>query len=116
MDQIFIAGLHIKTIIGVYDFERKNEQTLILDLNFDYDLQSAGISDNLADTLDYAAVAAYAQNFAAKNNFNLVEAFAEQLAQDLLHKFKLTKITLKVSKPQAIKNAQNVGVKITRYK
>jgi len=107
MDEIFIEGLQIETIIS-------QKQLLIVDLNLFYDLKLAGLSDDLAQTLDYAKIALYIQKFADQTRFNLVESFADNLAQSLLSDFKLNQVSLRVGKPCAIKNANNVGVKITR--
>jgi len=113
-DQIFIEGLQVITTIGVYDYEKTIKQLLILDVICFGDISKAAQNDDLADSLDYAAVDTFIHQFAASHSFNLVETFAERLAQRLLESFHLSKVSLKVSKPQANPKAHAVGVKITR--
>ena len=51
-----------------------------------------------------------------KSRFHLVESLAERLAEICLKEFRLPQITVRVSKPGAIRDARNVGVLITRRK
>ena len=57
MQQIFIEGLEVPTLIGVYDWERTQNTVLIVDLLIDADLSAAMQSDDVEHTIDYAAVA-----------------------------------------------------------
>ena len=58
MDIVFIRNLKIdNTVIGIYDWERKIRQTVILDLEMSADIQRAAASERIEDALDYKAVA-----------------------------------------------------------
>ena len=56
MDIIFLRDLKIETIVGIYDWERKIKQTVILDLEMATDVKKAASSDKIEDALDYKAV------------------------------------------------------------
>ncbi|MFT5047296.1 MAG: dihydroneopterin aldolase, partial [Porticoccaceae bacterium] len=43
MDRIFITGLSIQTIIGIYDWERTTRQRVVLDLEMSADIAAAAI-------------------------------------------------------------------------
>src|SRR3546814_5807129 len=58
-------------------------------------------SDLLTLALDYASVSSRIQAFAEQAQFQLVETFAERLAQELMDEFKITWLRLKVTKPGA---------------
>jgi 7,8-dihydroneopterin aldolase/epimerase/oxygenase len=53
MDIVYIRELEIQTIIGIYDWERKQKQTVSLDLEMGADISLAAQSENIENTLDY---------------------------------------------------------------
>jgi 7,8-dihydroneopterin aldolase/epimerase/oxygenase len=113
-DKIFIEGLKISCIIGTLPRERKKKQPLVLDLEFPAPVKSAAKRDNLRDALNYQKIVTHATDFVSQSRYFLIETLAERLAQNLLREFKLRGILLRVSKPQAIRNAENIGVEIFR--
>lgn len=115
MDIVFIDGLEVDTVIGVYDWERGIRQCLTLDLQLGWDIRPAAAHDALSAALDYAAVSAHIEHFAANSHFQLVETFAEQLAQQLMQGFNIPWLRLRVTKPGAVPAARGgVGVEIER--
>jgi dihydroneopterin aldolase len=115
-DVIFIDGLQVQALIGVYDFERDATQPLVFDVEMTVDTRGAGGSDALADTVDYAVVAQAIQACCAQSGFALVEALAETIAAQLLRDFPIQAVTLRVTKPQAVPAARGVGVRIVRHR
>jgi dihydroneopterin aldolase len=114
LDKVFIEGLEVDTLIGAYDWERGIRQCLRLDLCLAWDIRPAAADDDLSKALDYAAVNQQVQAFAAAARFELVETFAERLAELLLSQFGLTWLRLRVTKPGANPAARAVGVEIER--
>ncbi|AMB83904.1 dihydroneopterin aldolase [Pseudomonas agarici] len=114
MDRVFIEGLEVDTVIGAYDWERGIKQCLRLDCSFAWDNRPAAAGDDLTLALDYASVSARIQAFAAQSQFQLVETFAERLAQVLMSEFQISWLRLKLTKPGAIAAARGVGVEIER--
>jgi dihydroneopterin aldolase len=115
-DTIFIHGLEIPCIIGTLPRERKKKQRIVIDLEFPAPVRRAARRDDLRDTLNYQKIAGRATAFVSKSRFHLLETLAGRLAQALLLEFKLRNIALRVSKPNAIRNAKNTGVAIFRRK
>jgi dihydroneopterin aldolase len=115
-DLIFIEGLQVQALIGVYDFERQATQPLVFDVEMTADTRSAGGSDALADTVDYAVVAQAIETVCAQSGFALVEALAETIAVQLLRDFPIQQVMLRVTKPQAVPAARGVGVRIVRQR
>jgi len=114
VDTVFIEGLEVDTVIGAYDWERSIRQCLRLDLALGWDNRPAAAGDDLSKALDYAALAARIQAFAAEAQFILVETFAERLAQTLMSEFQIPWLRLKLTKPGAVPAASGVGVEIER--
>ena len=115
MDKIHIEGLEVLALIGVYDWERKYQQRLIVDVELTADLSLAAQTDDVGNTLNYAEIAQGISEFAAKSQFKLIEALASHMVDWLLQSFpKLISVRLKLSKPDILANAKNVAVEFTK--
>jgi dihydroneopterin aldolase len=114
MDIIFLRGLEIETVIGIYDWERKIKQTVVLDLEMATDIRKAAESDRIEDTLDYKAVAKRVIEFVEASDFFLVETLAERIAGIVLHEFSVPWVRLMLNKRGAIRGASDVGILIER--
>lgn len=116
-DLLLIRQLRVTTRIGVYDWERCVPQTLLLDLDIQLAADAvsrAAAHDCLDDALDYSALAVRIHRFAETASFQLLESFAEKLAQALIQEYALQGLKLSVYKPGAIAEASAVGVVIER--
>lgn len=114
-DSIVLTGLKISCIIGIFEWERKRKQDVVIDLKLPCDIRRAALRDHIRDTVDYKKIAKATIAFVEKSEFQLIETLAERLASFLLENFDLTEIELGVSKPGAIRGSQNVGIQIHRY-
>jgi dihydroneopterin aldolase len=114
MDIIFLRGLKIDTIIGIYDWERRIRQTLILDLEMATDIRRSAASESIADTLDYKTVSERIVAFVSAAEFLLVETLAERVADIVLDEFAVPWLRLTVNKKGAIGGETDVGVTIER--
>jgi dihydroneopterin aldolase len=114
MDIIFIEELRAETWIGVYPREKALPQTVLLELQIGALAAPAGASDDLCDTIDYAAVCARLLAELAERHFNLLERLAEFVADLILKEFSAPWVRVSVAKPGAIKGVKRVGVVIER--
>jgi len=114
MDRVLIEGLEVRTVIGIYDWEREIRQTVRLDMEMAWDIRPAGASDDIADTLDYKAVSKRLIAFVEGSSFGLIEALAEACARIVLDEFNVPWMHLKMSKPGAVRGSENVAVVIER--
>ncbi|MGH8113747.1 MAG: dihydroneopterin aldolase, partial [Rhodanobacteraceae bacterium] len=73
MDTVFIERLTVETVIGVYDWERKVRQPVVLDVEMAFDNTRPAASDSIEDTLDYKAVSKRLVAFVEASSFQLVE-------------------------------------------
>ena len=113
-DIIFIEGLEIETIIGVYEHERDIKQTVVLDIEMTIPESDAASSDDLRHTVDYDAVSKLVTSYVIDTQYQLIESLAEQVATLVLGAFATDSLKLKLSKPGAVKNAKSVGLIILR--
>lgn len=114
MDTIFLHGLSADTLIGVYEWERQQPQTLLFDLDIGTDIQAAAQSDNINDTIHYAEVADALRQNLAEQQFLLLEALIEHVAQFILDNFAAQWVRVKVVKPGILAGVKSVGLQIER--
>ena len=114
MDKIYIRGLRVETIIGIFDRERLELQTVCLDLEFAIDNRTAASSDRIEDALDYKAIKNRLVSFILSSRFHLIETLAEKISELLISEFQITWLRLRVGKPGALSSADDVGVIIER--
>ena len=113
-DTIFLHDLRIKTVVGIWEWERKIRQTVSIDLEMGADIRKAAKTDRIEDTLDYKQIAKRVQQFVEESSFQLVETLAENIATVVLAEFEVPWIVVKVNKPGAIRGSRDVGVVIRR--
>jgi len=114
MDVIFLTGLTTECIIGIWDWERRIRQTVIIDLEMSADIAKAAATDDVADTLNYKSVAKRLQQFVGESSFQLVETLAERIASIVRDEFGVAWVKVTVHKPGAIRGSRDVGVIIER--
>jgi 7,8-dihydroneopterin aldolase/epimerase/oxygenase len=114
MDKIFLRELTCEAIIGIYDWERRVKQTVVIDIEIPSDVRRAAAADAIEATLNYKKVAKRILEFVAQSQFHLVETLAEHVALMVLKEFKLDWIRLTLNKPGAIRGSRDVGVIIER--
>ena len=114
MDIIFLHDLRVDTIIGIWDWERRIRQTVVIDLDMAADIRRAAQTDKVDDTLNYKLVAKRVQQFVAESEFELVETLAERIAEIVTGEFNVSWVRVRLSKPGAIRGARDVGVLIER--
>jgi dihydroneopterin aldolase len=114
MDIVYIQGLRIYTIIGIHDWERTRPQPVVLDLEMGTDIRPAAQTEDITQALDYDAVSKRLIVFVKASQCQLLETLAEQIAQLLMSEFAVPWLRLRLSKPDAVPEAQDVGLVIER--
>ena len=113
-DKVFIEGLEIDALIGIYDWERRIRQTLVFDIEMAFDNRVPAATDDIALTLNYKDVSKRLVEYVGQSGFGLVETLAERCAAIILDEFGVARVRLKLSKPGAVRGARAVGVVIER--
>lgn len=114
MDIIFLGGLEIETIIGIYDWERVTKQTVILDIEMAFDIQKAAETDDIQYTLDYKTVSQRIVSFVEASQFLLVEKLISEIADIIRDEFNVPWVRITLNKKGAISAAKDVGIIIER--
>lgn len=117
-DKIEIRGLRVHAHHGVYDHERSQGQMFVLDVTVDVDSQIAARTDNLDDTVDYAALVRRVADMVRSTRFNLIEALGAHIADDLLHARRVAAARVRITKPQVDfgEEVDSVSVTVVRVR
>ena len=114
LDLIFIEGFTGQTVIGIHDSELHRPQPVVIDLQAGLLRSRACDTDRIGDTIDYGVVRERLQRLLAEHKVQLLEAFAETIADILIQEFGARGVRVKVVKPRKFDDVQAVGVQIER--
>ena len=100
-DRIELRGLTVRGNHGVFEHERTNGQDFVVDVTVWLDLAAAASSDDLADTLDYGALAQQAADVVAGPPRNLIETVAAEIADGVMTDQRVHAVEVVLHKPEA---------------
>lgn len=107
---IRIENLRLRTIVGIYDWEKENKQDLVINVEISFDGEAASVSDSIDDTLNYKAINKKIVSFVEQNEFNLLERVAGGIRDLVLESPLAEAVSVKVEKPGALRFADSVSV------
>ncbi len=99
-DRIILDGMVFQGTHGVYPDEQQVPQPFEVDVHLALDLRAAGQADDLSRTVDYARAFEVCREIVESTRFNLVEALAEAIAHELLARFPVDEVMVRVRKPR----------------
>ena len=100
-DRITLTGLTVFAHHGVFEHERVHGQEFIVDLVVEFDMRAAAVSDDVADTVDYGALALTVAAEVRRDPVNLLETVAERVASAILADARIDAVEVTIHKPQA---------------
>jgi len=113
-DIIFVGGLTTECIIGIWDWERRVKQKIVLDIEMAADIRKAAASDHIDDTLDYKRVSKRLLQFVGDSQFQLVETLTERIAEIVVTEFDVPWVRVRLNKQGAIRGSRDVGILVER--
>lgn len=114
MDKVIIQDLKVRGILGIHDWERVTPREIVISLTLYTDTRQAARTDELADCVDYSAMAKKVRAHAESAARMTVEALANDIAELCLREPKVRKVVVRVDKPGAVAEAASVGVEVER--
>ena len=114
MDVLKLNGIEVECILGDQPEERDREQRILVDVALALDLQAAGSSDNLGDTVDYALLVGDIREALEDAKCRLLERAAEIVADIALSDPRVEKATVSVRKFGTVPGLGSAEVRITR--
>jgi dihydroneopterin aldolase len=112
--RVFVRDLEIVASVGVLEHEKRYEQRIIISADLfvrdDYD----GVSDRLADVLDYGKVVDGIVRLVQSDHVNLIETLAERIANQCLVDTRVERVRVRIEKPEVMQSCRSVGIEIER--
>jgi len=112
-DQIHIEQLEIFAHVGVPEKERATPQRLALSITIWPRFQVGDLDDDVTKTVDYSKLCQEAKKFVQGRADKLIETLADAMAEHLLRKFAIRRITVELRK-FVLKGAGYVSVTVNR--
>ncbi|MDP5370215.1 MAG: dihydroneopterin aldolase [Pseudomonadota bacterium] len=114
--RIFISNLKLKGLIGIYPIEKIEPQLIVVNVSVMY--RASVPQDNAASeqVVCYQNIVNGIEQLVADRHIMFVENLAEEIAEQCLEDSRVIEVTVRVEKPDAIKDAASVGVEIIRQR
>ena len=115
-DHILVSGLRVETRVGWTDEERSARQTVLVDVDVETDAGASAASDDLGDTVDYAALIADVADYVGSRETRLLERLAAEVAEMVSARKGVKRVTVEIAKevvpvPQEV---ARVAVRVAR--
>ena len=114
MDKIFLTGLKVECVVGIWEWERQVKQPVVLDIEMATDIRKAAASDHIEDTIDYKKVSKRLLSFVGESQFQLVETLTERVAEIVVKEFHVPWVKVRLNKQGALRGSKDVGIVIER--
>jgi dihydroneopterin aldolase len=98
--KVELTGLLLHGFHGALDWERERGQNFLFDIELE--VGEAGRSDKLEDAVDYRDVAACVKEVSDGHVYNLLEALASAVADELVARFPVESVSVRVRKPDVV--------------
>ena len=112
--RVFVRDLEIVASVGVFEHEKRYEQRIFVSAELlvrdDYD----GVSDRLADVLDYSKLVDGIARLVQSEHVNLIETLAERIAGQCLADRRVESVRVRIEKPDVMELCRSVGIEIER--
>ena len=109
---VFIKDFIIKEIIGIHEREKIKKQKIKFSIVIEVDQNTVPNEKDIRSIVDYEKITNKLENLAKKKKYNFLESLAEDSFKEIFKDRRINSITIKIEKPEAIKNADSVGVEI----
>ena len=117
MEQILVQGLQVFGYHGVYEQEKEEGQTFLVNCVMDTSFASAIHSDDVGETVDYGTVCLFIKKYFEEKAYDLLEKVADELATSIMYAFPgIEKIQIQITKPNAPipMEFESVGVRVEK--
>ena len=117
MEQILVQGLQVFGYHGVYEQEKEEGQTFLVNCVMDTSFTSAIHSDDVGETVDYGTVCLFIKKYFEEKAYDLLEKVADELATSIMYAFPgIEKIQIQITKPNAPipMEFKSVGVRVEK--
>ena len=109
---VLIKDFIIYEIIGIHQNEKINKQKIIFNIVINVNQNISPDENNLASIVDYEKITNKLENLAKNKKYNFLESLAEDSFSEIFADKRINSVKIKIEKPDAIVNAQSVGIEV----
>jgi len=109
---VFIKDFIIDEIIGFYKHEKIKKQKIQFNIVLDINQNSVPNERDIKSIVDYEKITNKLKNLTKSKKYNFLESLAEDSFKEIFEDKRINSVTIKIEKPEAIKNAKSVGVEV----
>ena len=109
---VFIKDFIIQEIIGIHDYEKTKKQKIKFNIVLDIDQNTVPNEKDIKSIVDYEKITNKLENLTKDKKYNFLESLAEDSFKEIFEDKRISSVKIKIEKPDAIKNADSVGVEI----
>ena len=109
---VLIKDFIIYEIIGIHQKEKENKQKIIFNIVIDVNQNIYPDENNLSSIVDYEKITNKLKKLAKNKKYNFLESLAEDSFKEIFADKRINSVKIKIEKPDAIVNAQSVGVEV----
>ena len=109
---VLIKDFIIYEIIGIHQYEKSNKQKIIFNIVINVNQNIFPDENNLSSIVDYEKITKKLENLAKNKKYNFLESLAEDSFNEIFADKRINSVKIKIEKPEAIANAQSVGVEV----
>lgn len=107
-----IENIRLRTIVGIYEWEKNNKQDVIINVELEFDGTEAAKSDDINDSVNYKTINKEILEHVENTKFELIEKIAGDVLAIILKDKKVQKARVKVDKPGALRFTDSVSVEL----
>ena len=109
---VFIKDFTVEEIIGIHEHEKIKKQKIKFNIVLDINQSSIPDEKNIKSIVDYEKITNKLENLTKSKKYNFLESLAEDSFKEIFQDKRINSETIKIEKPEAIKNAKSVGVEV----
>ena len=109
---VFIKDFIVHEIIGIYDHEKIKKQKIKFNIVIDVNQNTIPNEKDIRSIIDYEKIIAKIENLTKSKRYNFLESLAEDSFKEIFEDKRINSVKIKIEKPNAIKNADSVGVEV----
>ena len=109
---VFIKDFIIQEIIGIHEHEKIKKQKIKFNIVLNVNQSSIPDEKDIKSIVDYEKITNKLENLTKSKKYNFLESLAEDSFKEIFEDKRIKSVTIKIEKPDAIKNAKSVGVEV----
>ena len=109
---VFIKDFIIQEIIGIHEHEKIKKQKIKFNIVLDINQSSIPDEKDIKSIVDYEKITKKIESLTKSKKYNFLESLAEDSFKEIFEDKRINSATIKIEKPEAIKNAKSVGVEV----